>query len=164
LTRWYGVLYDGIVRESTLSTMPVYKSIVAFMALAYLLAATGGAAGVVACIGADGHVAIEYAINGTCTSFGCEKTERPSTSSAIRPTVPSNSHCGSCIDIPFGAAEVNKQPVLHGTPPSANLHLVPDCQSDAVGSGTTHAAGMTAQICPFANTTLTHLRTVCLLT
>jgi hypothetical protein len=121
--------------------MPVYKSIVAFMALAYLLAATGGAAGLVACIGADGHVAIEYATGGGCTSFVCEKTERPSAGAAIRPAVPPSSHCGSCVDIPFGAGEATKQPVLHRMSPSANLHLVPDGQWDVARSRTTHAAG-----------------------
>ena len=144
--------------------MPVYKSIVPFVALAYLLAATGPAAGAVLCIGADGHVAIEYATGGGCTSFVCENTARPSTDSAIRPTVPPNSHCGSCVDIPLRPDGINNQLVLHKMSPSANLHLVSHGQWDVVCSEPTHVAGTTAQICPFANTTLTHLRTVCLLT
>ena len=164
LTRCYGVLYDGIVRDTTLSTMPVYKSIVAFVALAYLLAATGGAAGAVLCIGADGQVAIENATGGGCASFAWETTERPATGSAMRPTVPLSGPCDPCIDIPLGTGHVDKQAVLEGTPPSADQHLVPDCQSDTVCSRATHTAGTTARICPFTNTTLTHLRTVCLLT
>lgn len=154
----------GWGEERQLSTIPVYKSIVAFVALAYLLAATGPAGGAVLCIGADGQAAIEYANKGACASFAWETTERPSTGSAIRPTVPPNNHCGSCIDIPLRPDEVNNQLVLHRMSPSANLHLVPDCQSDIVCSRTAYAAGTTAQICPFTNTTLAHLRTVCLLT
>ena len=143
-------------------TMPVYKSIVAFMALACLIAATG-VGGTVLCIGADGNATIEYATGGTCTSYACERTERLSTSSAIRPTVPANGHYGSCIDIPLGAGEATKQPVLP-TSPSPSLYLAPDCQSDMVGSWTACAAGTTSQFCPAANTTLALLRTVVLLT
>ena len=144
--------------------MPLYKTIVPFVALAYLLAATGPVGGAVLCIGTDGHVAIEYATGGGCTSSVCEKTERPSTDPAIRPTVPPNSHCSSCIDIPLRPDEVNNQLILHRMSPSANLNLVPHGQWDVVCSRRAYVAGTTTQICPFANATLAHLRTVCLLT
>lgn len=78
---------------------PVSLRLALGLGLAFLsLLGTGGAKGVVFCIGQNGHRAIEFALNGRCDSPAGE--HRPGATSGLN-TIPSD-HCGPCIDIPIG--------------------------------------------------------------
>jgi len=147
-----------------LNTTQVQKTIAVSVALTYLLSGMGVAARTVLCIGTDGHVAIEFAEDGICTSFSGENADNSSTGLAAQPTVPTNRHCGSCIDIPLGTGEVAKQPVVHRKSLSADVYLVTESRLVAVGSRTAYACRTTAEAPSSTNWTLTCLRTVCLLT
>jgi hypothetical protein len=77
-----------------------YLSLIAF--LAFLAAGFGEAAGGVLCIGSDGHVSLEPALNGVCSEAAF-----PAAASGVRGEMQGSgssmraSHCGPCVDFPF---------------------------------------------------------------
>ena len=59
----------------------------------YLLVLPIGAVGSLLCIGEDGHVAIEYSLDGDCSdSFSHQQQSEDGIS---------DTHCGACIDLPL---------------------------------------------------------------
>lgn len=66
--------------------------------IAYLSLLVGGVHETVLCLGENGHIAVEAAQNGGCSSFlpGFYLTPSPSHSPVF--SSPANPHCGPCID------------------------------------------------------------------
>lgn len=64
----------------------------------------------VLCVGSDGHVSFEYAINGSCTDIVSHDTvNSPQTESLVNES--EEDHCGECIDFPVFTS-LNSQPVI----------------------------------------------------
>ena len=53
------------------------------------------------CIGADGHVEIEVAHDGRCTSFLTATQQKLSDFLSTYQTPPIQDHCGQCLDLPI---------------------------------------------------------------
>jgi len=143
-----------------LSTTRAHKAIVTLAALTYLFSTVGVAANKVLCFGVDGHVAIEYAENMDCTSFQLEKTQSSRIDLAVQSNALSNSHCGSCVDIPLGTVVVAKLPVPIRATSFANPYLAPGYQLGVFASRKASAAGPAAETATTTNATLANLRTV----
>lgn len=67
----------------------------------FVLPTTGGAPGLVYCIGTDGHQGIEYANGPSC---GEHSDAGKTVSSGLG--MNSDEHCGPCVDIPLGQVSV----------------------------------------------------------
>ena len=75
-------------------SMNMLRNLIAWWCVfSYLLMLPIGATGSLLCIGEDGHVAIEYSLNGDCSgSFSHEQQSNNGIS---------GTHCGACIDLPL---------------------------------------------------------------
>jgi hypothetical protein len=147
-----------------LNTGNLKKSIAAFIALTYVFAVVGSAVEDVLCIDPDGSVSIEYAENGACTSGPDANAERSGKIDLARSSAASNSHCGSCIDLSFGAGELDNQAVIHRNTSSVNLYMVTESRLDVAGRWTAQAGLSDTKTASSTTSTLTCLRSVCLQT
>lgn len=68
----------------------------------FVLLSTGGAPGLVYCIGADGHQGIEYASGSSCGDHP-ESEQGARSGDGMNPV----EHCGPCVDIPLGKVSVS---------------------------------------------------------
>jgi hypothetical protein len=74
------------------------------------------AMGTVLCIGADGHIALEFAKNGRCGNFSSVSPREHITQ------IPQNiDHCGGCIDVSLSASNSVDQQIFSA--PSASPKL-----------------------------------------
>lgn len=71
----------------------------------------------VLCVGSDGHVSFEYAVNGSCTDIVSRDTVHPPQSGSLGNEIEED-HCGDCVDFPIFTS-LNIQPVI--TPVDTNL-------------------------------------------
>src|SRR5690554_3037643 len=104
----------------------IYVVLAAFFCFAGL----GNADGIVLCIGADGHLELEFAQDGACTQFifqdhtqdhGAKDTHKH----PISAVVALESHCDSCIDIPIGHEAAANTPYLNAQQNSLTLTTPP---------------------------------------
>ena len=114
----------------------------------------------VLCIGEDGHVELEFAINGSCTDIPSHDEDHDRVHSES-----DDDHCGKCVDLPIFASlnselyiiSNNEVLQLHDTP---SLYTLPTYHtSNNFILSNTHAS----EIPPFIDPTLITLRTVLLL-
>lgn len=69
---------------------------------AHLLCVPAATATKALCIGADGHVEIEFADHGTCASSPAAKPiDHASLAAVMSADGPGANHCGHCVDIPL---------------------------------------------------------------
>ena len=119
------------------------------------------AAGLVLCIGEDGHIAFEFARDSRCTT---PLVPAPTLSQQITPWTSPPDHCGPCVDVPLLTSEDDQQFIA----PSSQF-LTPDVPVLAlaislVAMPVVPAAPTSAwSSFPTASPMLTALRTVVLL-
>ena len=75
----------------------------------------------VLCIGADGHVKIEEAINGQCTDTPASPCKQSTLCFAEAPA--SEGHCGSCLDIPIFMSVGDEEYVVPTQNPSPSYSV-----------------------------------------
>lgn len=130
----------------------------AFLALMSVSSVFGshGFSGFVLCLGKDGHLEVEYSINGKCGT-----TTKVSQAAAVQDSEP-ESHCGTCTDVAFIALKENAARAIHGTGATQSPILV-----DASVQENPHpdraTVGILAQPPPLVSPHLMHLRTILLL-
>ena len=117
------------------------------------------------CIGADGHVEIEAAHNGRCTSFLTTTQQKPSDFLSVYQTAPVQDHCGQCLDVPIFLSSAEGPyivPIQQNAPEFNTLvvMLFPVAQP-VLSSIPTDSSFSNFQ--PRVNPTLASLRTVTLL-
>ena len=79
------------------------QAIVALMASGvFLLAGVSGSSAAVLCKGADGHVKVEAATQGVCTSDTERSSERSAAGVPAYRAPHRGDHCGPCVDLPLG--------------------------------------------------------------
>lgn len=133
----------------TLFCLFVYSAVIPMQLSNYVL-----------CIGEDGHVEVEFAINGSCTDIPSHDEDHDGVHSES-----DDDHCGDCVDLPIFASlnselyiiSNNEVPQLHDHPSSYTLPAYHS--SNTLNLSNNHAS----DIPPFINPTLITLRTVLLL-
>ena len=129
--------------------------------LVFCLLMPMSAAGLVLCIGEDGHIAFEFARNSRCTT---PIVPASTLSRQITPWTLPPDHCGPCVDVPLLTSEDNQQFIA-----SSPQLLTPDIQMLAlamplVAMPVVPAAPTSAwPFFPTVSPMLTALRTVVLL-
>ena len=117
------------------------------------------------CIGADGHVEIEAAHDGRCTSFLTVTQQQPSDFLSAHQTPPIQAHCGQCLDLPIFISSVEGPyivPIQKNVPESNALAIMPlPVTQPILSSIPTDSSFSNFQ--PRVNPTLASLRTVTLL-
>lgn len=156
--------YFPLIRDNALNTGKVKKSIAAFVAATYLFMMMVSAVELVLCIEPDGSMSVEYAENGVCISFSDAKAESSSIVELARLSVPSNSDCGACIDISLGAGELDEHTVVHGTASPTGPYLVTESRLDVAEHRAAQPDLPETETAFSIDSTLSCLRTVCLLT
>ena len=129
--------------------------------LVFCLLMPMSAAGLVLCIGEDGHIAFEFARDRRCTT---PLAPTSTLSYQITPWTSPPDHCGPCVDVPLLTSEDDQQfiapspplltpdvPVLALAMPLVAMPVVPAAPTSAWSS------------CPTVSPMLTALRTVVLL-
>jgi hypothetical protein len=79
-------------------------------AFAYTLFGALGLSEAVLCVGAEGHVALEPAVNGCCQDQPATAHEPPPLSRLDRPYSDEAQHCGDCVDIPLSISNLDQGP------------------------------------------------------
>lgn len=91
------------------------QKIVALMAAgAVLYTGVSGFCAVVLCKGDNGHVQIEAATRGVCTSDEKRTSERSTSTEAVLTASRRGDHCGPCVDIPLKIGAGRKSSSLLG--------------------------------------------------
>ena len=138
----------------------LWSSITALFLILCLLVPLS-AAGLVLCIGKDGHIAFEFARNSRCTT---PIVPASTLSQQITPWTSLPNHCGPCVDVPLLTSEDDQQFIA-----SSPQLLTPDIQMLAlamplVAMPVVPAAPTSAwSFFPTVSPMLTALRTVVLL-
>ena len=117
------------------------------------------------CIGADGHVEIEVAHDGRCTSFFTSTQQKPSNFLSTYQPPPIQDHCGQCLDLPIFMSSVEVPyivPIQKNAPEFNTLEIMPlPVAQPILSSIPTDSSCSNFQ--PRINPTLASLRTVTLL-
>jgi len=153
-----------LIRGGALNTGKVQKSIAAFVAAAYFFMTLVSAVEFVTCIDPDGSMSVECAENGVCTSFSGANTESFSVVELARLSVPSKGHCGDCIDIQLAAFELDEHTIVHGTALHTGPYLATESRLDVAEHWTAQPDLPETETASSIDSTLSCLRTVCLLT
>lgn len=83
--------------------MRLVQAIVAVMAIGvFLLAGVAQSGATVLCKGIDGHVTVEAATQGVCTSSEGRNSDKSQSRGAAYTTSDRGDHCGRCVDSPLG--------------------------------------------------------------
>lgn len=80
---------------------------VAILSAIFLFAGHGAAVAKVLCVGSDGHVQLERAVNGTCGSSDRTRSKSATVGQAIV-SGSGEDHCGPCVDIPIHVGQLDK--------------------------------------------------------
>ena len=112
------------------------------------------AAGLVLCIGEDGHIAFEFARDSRCTT---PLVPASTLSQQIMPWTSLPDHCGPCVDVPLLTSEEDQQfiapspqllapdaPVLALAMPCVAMPVVPAAPTSARSSSPTVSPMLTA--------------------
>ena len=95
-----------------LSMQGLWSSITALF-LVFCLLMPMSAAGLVLCIGEDGHIAFEFARNSRCTT---PIAPTSTLSQQITPWPSPPDHCGPCVDVPLLTSEDDQQFIAPSPP------------------------------------------------
>jgi hypothetical protein len=156
----HSILIDHPGRESlfpaharVLPMKRLWSSITALFLILCLLMPLS-AAGLVLCIGKDGHIAFEFARNSRCTT---PIVLASTLSQQITPWTLPPDHCGPCVDVPLLTSEDDQQfiapspqlsapdaPVLALAMPLVTMPVVPAAPTSARSSSSTVSPMLTA--------------------
>ena len=117
------------------------------------------------CIGADGHVEIEAAHDGRCTSFLTATQQKPSDFLSTYQLGPIQDHCGQCLDLPIfilSAEDPYIVPIQKNAPEINALAIMPLLVTQPILSSIPTDSSF-SNFQPRVNPTLASLRTVALL-
>jgi len=131
--------------------------------LAYILAQAGGGAGVVLCLGADGHVALKTA-DGVCGELFDASSEREAEPSNSEALTPNTENCGPCTDLPVSPPTSHHQPAPRKSASAQAKFL---CLSTSASNGAVFAGISTCDVfqapCVAVSPTLLSLRSAVIL-
>lgn len=143
-----------------LPTKGLWSSITALFLILCLLTPMS-AAGLVLCIGEDGHIALEFARNSRCTT---PLAPASPLSPQITPWTSPPDHCGPCVDVPLLTSEDGQQFIVPSPPLLAPDVPVLALAMPLVATPAVPAVPTSAwPSCPTVSPMLTTLRTVVLL-
>lgn len=94
------------------------QAIAAALAAVLVLGGLGNALWGVLCLGADGHIGIEFSQETRCSGFpSAEGGATGRVGQELNAQSSDSSHCGPCVDIPIGIGDPARQPnrILQGS-------------------------------------------------
>jgi len=76
---------------------------------AYVLFSAAGLSNVVLCIGADGHLAFEMAVDGCCQDEASGGSAQREAAILGAPQAAADEHCGACLDISLASTQDDQE-------------------------------------------------------
>jgi hypothetical protein len=121
LQRKVSVQYTSVwITEVSQEMAQSKRTIAAMLVALFVLGGLGNAHGVILCLAADGHATIESALEACCSEVpSTDDPSRERMGQQLGSSVRDSSHCGPCIDIPFGIGGGSEQPMLTSKDASA---------------------------------------------
>ena len=117
----------------------------------------------VLCIGADGHVEVEAADGGRCTSFLTRTKQNTSPDLLAYKATPTQDHCGQCVDLPILTSPAHTEFILPSPEIKPNARLIVVSSVYQAVSPAIAIQNLLPDFPPRINPTLISLRTVTLL-
>lgn len=118
----------------------------------------------VLCIGEDGHIELEFAVNGCCADTPSHDLDHPEINFTDT-TAAHENHCGECVDLPIFASLNSEFYVVsvQKNMPTDDTFSVASPILSVTSISNNPSSSSPALIPPFINPTLISLRTVTLL-